>query len=251
MPSFIICATALDLATTSGSGNSRDSSDWRFAAPKIRRATSRIFDSAWSVPVGRYRCPPGARHSFSRMLSSIAAGSSAPVGPPARPSGNQPASLPISSGIPDTSPMITSACSPRTGSSRFPLRNSTSSCRPSRTAFCFATSIASSDRSVPITRLAPSRAATNESTPLPQPTSMTVSPGSISSASAIVRLVCVGWNTPRPSETMKGPVRPFHSSMVSVVSSLTRISWRLCLGAVNRHDGLRCAEARTRPPRRG
>ena len=220
MPSFIICATALDLATTSGSGNSRDSSDCRFAAPKMRRATSRILDSAWIVPVGRYRCPPGARHSFSRMLSSIAAGSSAPVGPPARPSGNQPASLPISSGIPDTSPMITSACSPRTGSSRFPLRNSTSSCRPRRTAFCFATSIASSDRSIPITRLAPSLAATNESTPLPQPTSITVSPGSISSASAIVRLVCVGWKTPVPQRDGEraGPALPLQHGFGRLVA---------------------------------
>ena len=65
----------------------------------------------------------------------------------------------------------------------------------------------------PITCPAPSLAATKDSTPLPQPTSITVSPGSISSASAMVRLVCVGWNTPSPSDTVKGPVRPFHSKM--------------------------------------
>jgi hypothetical protein len=53
MPSRIISATALDFATTSGSGNSRDRSDCRFAWPKMRRATSRILFSAWIVPVGR------------------------------------------------------------------------------------------------------------------------------------------------------------------------------------------------------
>src|SRR5262245_45559825 len=154
------------------------------------------------------------------MLSSIAAGSSAPVGPPARPSGNQPASLPISSGMPETSPMMTSAFSPRTGSSRFPLRNSTEPLRPSVSAFCRATSIACSDRSVPITRRAPRRAATKDRTPLPHPTSITVSSGPISRESAIARLVWVGWKTPSPSDTVNGPVRPFHSSVVGLGSSL-------------------------------
>src|SRR5262245_6188194 len=168
------------------------------------------------------------------MLSSIAAGSSAPVGPPACPSGNQPASRPISSGIPDTSPMITSAFSPRTGSSRLPLRNSTESLSPSVSAFSRATAIACSDRSVPITRRAPTGAATNDRTPLPQPTSITVSSGPISSESAIARLVCVGWKTPSPRDTVKGPVRPFHSSVVGLVSSLMRTWWPLGPRTVNR-----------------
>ena len=84
MPSFIICATALDLATTSGSGNSRDSSDCRFAAPKMRRATSRILDSAWIVPVGRIQMPAGGEALvLADALEHRGRGSSAPVGPPA------------------------------------------------------------------------------------------------------------------------------------------------------------------------
>src|SRR5437867_156226 len=184
---------------------------WRLAAPKIRRATSRMRFSAWIVPVGRYSRPPGARHPVSRMLSSIAAGSSAPVGPPACPSGNQPETRAISSGIPETSPMMTSACWPLTGSRRFPTRNSTRSLRPRRSALSSATSIAGSDRSQPITRPAPSRAATKESTPLPQPTSITVSPCAISRASAIERLVWLGAKTPGLTRMVNGPVRPLHS----------------------------------------
>ena len=158
------------------------------------------------------------------MLRSIAAGNSAPVGPPASPSGNQPATRAMSSGIPDTSPMMTVACSPRHGSSRSPARNSTRSWRPSFTAFSRAVSIAASDRSHPITRLAPSRAATNESTPLPQPTSITTSSGPISSASAIVLLVWVGWKTPSPSEIVKGPVRPFQSRLFEAASVMVNSS---------------------------
>ena len=151
------------------------------------------------------------------MLSSISRGSSAPVGPPARPSGNQPVTCAISSGMPDTSPIKTLAWTSRTGSSRLPARNSTRSERPSRIAFFVAASTASSEMSQPITRLAPSRAATNDSTPLPQPTSITVSSGPISSASAIVRLVCVGLKTPGFNRIVNGPVRPFHSISVAAI----------------------------------
>src|SRR5439155_17748779 len=63
----------------------------------------------------------------------------------------------------------------------------------------------------PYTLAAPSCAATIERTPLPQPTSITVSPGVISSASARVRLVVVGLKTPGPRSSEKGPSRPFQS----------------------------------------
>ena len=130
------------------------------------------------------------------MLSSIAAGSSAPVGPPARPSGNQPETAAISSGMPETSPMITSACTSRTGSSRLPTRNSTRSASPEPPGVP-RRDLDRLGREVHADRRGRRRAvaATNDRTPLPQPTSITVSPGSISSASAIVRLVCVGANT--------------------------------------------------------
>ena len=108
--------------------------------------------------------------------------------------------------------MMTFACTSRTGSSRFPTRNSTRSSSRSVSAFVRAISTAWGDRSTPYTRAAPSLAATNESTPLPHPTSITTSPGSISSASARVRLVCVGANTVGSTAISKGPVRPFHSS---------------------------------------
>src|SRR5689334_9279924 len=116
----------------------------------------------------------------------------------------------MSSGMPDTSPIKIFAWTSRTGSSRSPCRNSQMCSRPSRLAFSRAASTARCDRSTPITLAAPSLAATNARTPVPQPTSITVSPGSISIASASDRLVVVGLNTPGPSSNGKGPVRPFH-----------------------------------------
>jgi hypothetical protein len=77
-----------------------------------------------------------------------------------------------------------------------------------------------------MTRVAPRRAATNDSTPLPQPTSMTVSPGPTSSASAIVRLVWVGAKTPGFTSIVKGPVRPFQSSRFGEASLMsTHRAW--------------------------
>ena len=171
------------------------------------------------------------------MLSSIAAGSSAPVGPPARPSGNQPASLrdlvgdprhvaddhvgPLAAHgveqVPDPELHLGPADPRRLGVLLRDLDR-----RPRRGR-------------IPITRRAPSRAATNDSTPLPQPTSITVSPGSISSASAIVRLVCVGANTPgfqRDGERTRAALPLQHGFGRLVAHPCTW--WRLRLGAVNR-----------------
>ena len=164
MPSRIICATALDLATTSGSGNSGTGGT---AGSPSRRSAGRPRGSSLGLDRSGRGGRGGRRERALVLVDALEhrRGELGAVGPPARPSGNQPASLPISSGIPETSPMITSACSPRTGSSRLPLRNSTRSAgRAGRRSL--ATWMASSDRSVPITRLAPNRAATNESTPL-------------------------------------------------------------------------------------
>jgi hypothetical protein len=89
-----------------------------------------------------------------------------------------------------------------------------------------ATSTASSEMSQPMTRAAPNRADTKDSTPLPHPTSMTVSVGSISSASAIVRLVWEGANTPGFTSIVNGPVRPFHTS--SLFGSFVCVSFMAC-----------------------
>src|SRR4029079_8646854 len=110
---------------------------------------------------------------------------------------------------------------------------------PSRSALRRATSIASAERSTPITCPAPSRSATNESTPEPQPTSTTMSPGWISSASAIVRLVCVGANTASSSSIVNGPVRPFHSNGCAISAVMRPPWWTLSRGSVNRPNDRR------------
>ena len=74
-----------------------------------------------------------------------------------------------------------------------------------------AATTASGEASHPTTRLEPSRAATMPRTPQPHPTSRTVAPGWMSSASATVREVCVGGKTVGESRSANGPVLPVHS----------------------------------------
>src|ERR671919_1225337 len=119
----------------------------------------------------------------------------------------------MSSGIPETSPMITSAVTSRRGSNRLPVRNSVRSASPRIRAFSVATRTDSSEMSLPYARPAPSFAATKLRIPLPQPMSTTVSPGRMSSESASARLMCVGRNTVGVSESVKGPARPFQSNV--------------------------------------
>src|SRR5438552_3108397 len=240
-------ATAFDLATRSGGGNSRARTG-RMWSPKTSCAASRMACSCWIVPVGRYSRPPIAR--VSPIERRNLAGSSAPVGPPAGTSSNQPDAAAIASGIPETSPISTSACTSRTGSSRSPERNSQMWSSPSRRAFSLAASTARCDRSTPYTLAAPSFAATIERTPLPQPTSITVSPDVISRASARVRLVVVGLKTPGPRRSGKGPSRPFqwvstfwltigHSGRRGKASESTHLdaTSRLHLGRFHRRIG--------------
>src|SRR5439155_10183517 len=175
-------------------------------------------------PMGRYRRPPGAR--WSRAPSSMATGTSAPVGPPLNPPGNQSEAAAMSSGIPETSPSTAAARIPARGSNRLPSRKSTVA-RPRSTALRRAISIAFGLTSVPNTRAAPSLAATNDSTPDPDPTSMTVSPGLIFMPSAISKLVRVGANTPGASRIVKGPPLPSQVNGHSWRSSMVHL-WYLC-----------------------
>ena len=135
----------------------------------------------------------GSRHWFSWMLSSIAAESSAPVGPPRARRGTSRRACRSRRGSP-RSPMITSACSPRTGSSRLPLRTppgleaEPDGVLPRHLDGLFG-------QIGPDDPLGAQPGRHEREHPAPQPTSITVSPGAISSASAMVRLVWLGWNT--------------------------------------------------------
>src|SRR5688572_507829 len=129
------------------------------------------------------------------------------------------------SGTPETSPITTSASTSATGSKRWPRWNSLQSLNPTRRAFSAAVSTAATETSHPMSLAAPRRAATKPSTPLPQPTSRTTSPGLISSASAITTVVWVGVNTPGPSTSVNGPVRPRHSYVENTGSEDTATSF--------------------------